>query len=368
MAVPFRVAILGCGKMGTAMAERLLEQGHGLVLWNRTPKRAFDAAENVLNTVQKGRVIVAQTPRHAVAALSGPPAEAEGATAAEYDEPRRLLIMTVANGEAAESVVNALELRRLDPRGVTIANLVSGSPDEGRRVADLIAAATAQTKTSPGQGVEYVDGAFCGAPAAARAGTGQLFVSATSPRAVDDVRPILSALGDVVFSGTQIGASRALDYAVVDLAFVNLMSFVSNAAMLEKEGVEWDVFVREASKRLAVVPDALHNAAERMRRGVPYDENPVATLATWRNFWASRRPYLKAAGLPDHVVADLAVSLLDRAGASTPRLRGSDVTRLQEVLRFGKDIDAAQEAAASQEEEEEGKPAEPQGSSSSTTM
>jgi 3-hydroxyisobutyrate dehydrogenase-like beta-hydroxyacid dehydrogenase len=35
-----RVAILGTGKMGTAMAKRLADQGHELKLWNRTRSRA----------------------------------------------------------------------------------------------------------------------------------------------------------------------------------------------------------------------------------------------------------------------------------------------------------------------------------------
>src|SRR5487761_737388 len=35
-----RVAILGTGKMGGAMARRLDSQGHELTLWNRTRERA----------------------------------------------------------------------------------------------------------------------------------------------------------------------------------------------------------------------------------------------------------------------------------------------------------------------------------------
>jgi len=35
-----RVAILGTGKMGGAMARRLNSAGHELTLWNRTRKRA----------------------------------------------------------------------------------------------------------------------------------------------------------------------------------------------------------------------------------------------------------------------------------------------------------------------------------------
>jgi len=32
-----KIALLGAGRMGSAMAERLLDQGHSLTIWNRTP-------------------------------------------------------------------------------------------------------------------------------------------------------------------------------------------------------------------------------------------------------------------------------------------------------------------------------------------
>jgi 3-hydroxyisobutyrate dehydrogenase-like beta-hydroxyacid dehydrogenase len=35
-----KIAFLGLGKMGTPMARRLLEAGHSLTVWNRTPERA----------------------------------------------------------------------------------------------------------------------------------------------------------------------------------------------------------------------------------------------------------------------------------------------------------------------------------------
>lgn len=39
------VAIAGCGRMGTAFARRLLETGHDVLVWNRTPDRTAQAAD-----------------------------------------------------------------------------------------------------------------------------------------------------------------------------------------------------------------------------------------------------------------------------------------------------------------------------------
>ena len=134
----------------------------------------------------------------------------------------------------------------------------------------------------PGLG-GYIDGAICGAPAKARGGIAQLFLSSEEERTVNAHHDTLSSFGTITFSrgvvrrapctpslhlsrawqvhdrrrqlrdhspGAMLlservlslappqGASRALDYAVVDLAFVNALSFLSNAPMLEREGVD----------------------------------------------------------------------------------------------------------------------------------
>ena len=51
----------------------------------------------------------------------------------------------------------------------------------------------------------------------------------------------------------QVGASRALDYAVVDLYFAALLAFLSSKAMLEAEGVDLGQYATEAGARLAQV-------------------------------------------------------------------------------------------------------------------
>jgi 3-hydroxyisobutyrate dehydrogenase len=40
-----KVAILGAGRMGTAMALRLLDTGHDVTVWNRDPERLAPLAE-----------------------------------------------------------------------------------------------------------------------------------------------------------------------------------------------------------------------------------------------------------------------------------------------------------------------------------
>ena len=294
-----RISILGVGKMGAASARRLAGLGYDVRVWNRSR----DKAEALAQTTPS--ITVAATARDAVEAAD-------------------LCIALLSTTDAVRQVVD-------DCRGLAfdavLANLASGSPDDGRAVAAAVADALPNAT--------YVDGAYCGPPSALEQGTGQLFVSCAGGEAAIDARAgaALRALGVTTFC-EGVGAARALDYAVVDMAFVTLMSYASNAAMLEREGVDASVAVAAISHRLAAAPAALEAAAARMadRSDGAYESNPTATLATWRNFFDSRRPYLDAIGA-SRVLPDFCIDVLDRAGASGAH-GGADATRVQEVLRY----------------------------------
>jgi len=272
-------------------------------VWNRSPAAA--------EALRSHGCVVAASPRAAL--------ESVGAGG--------LCLALLSTTDAMDAVVDSLKGAACD--GAILANLTSGSPDDGRRVARKAADAC--------PGALYVDGAYCGPPSSVEAGSGQVFASceggaaAVAPGALE----ALDALGDVAFCAG-VGAARALDYAVVDLAFVTLMSYAANAAMLEREGVDAKTFAKAAALRLAAAPASMEKAATRMDAGrdaATYAETPTATLGTWRNFWASRRPYLESLGAPT-VLLDFVVGLLDAAGASDAATAGADVTRIQEVLRY----------------------------------
>ena len=279
--------------MGAASARRLAGLGYDVRVWNRSA----DKAEALAQTMPS--ITVAETARDAV-------------------ETADLCIALLSTTDAVKAVVE-------DCRGLAfdavLANLASGSPDDGRAVAAAVADVLPNAI--------YVDGAYCGPPSSLEQGTGQLFVSYENGENALDARAgaALRALGATTFCAG-VGAARALDYAVVDMAFVTLMSYASNAAMLEEEGVSTEVAIEAISRRLAAAPAALEVAAARMADRSDYESDPTATLATWRNFFDSRRPYLERIGASS-VLPDFCISILDRAGAND-----MDVTRVQEVLRY----------------------------------
>ena len=297
--MPADVALLGCGKMGSAMVRRLCATGHRVIAWNRTA-----AAADMLAT-ESPNCTAAPTAVDAIAGVADGP-----------------IILMLATIPAVQELL-AQPAVRAALAGKTLVNIVSGNPDEGRAVAASVA----------GVAAVCIDGAYSGAPTKALAGAGQVFVSSDDGgAAVERCRPILESLGKVTFAG-KVGSARALDYAVVDLAMANYLSHCANLAMLEREGVDPAQFASEASFRLGpVAPDA-RSVSKRSGRA-----REASYLADRRDaqrgaFWGSRLPYFEAHGLPA-AFPKFVVGLLDEAGASGAH-KDADVTRLQEVVRYG---------------------------------
>lgn len=84
-------------------------------------------------------------------------------------------------------------------------------------------------------------------------GAGAVFASSDTAGLVEQYKTLLGHLGNVVDCG-KVGASRALDYGVVDLAFINFLSFASNLEMMEREGVDPKIFFEQVSSEPNIQP------------------------------------------------------------------------------------------------------------------
>lgn len=144
--MPARVAVLGCGKMGAAAARNLAGRGHAVHVWNRSP-----AAAEALRT---HGCVVAASPKDAL--------ESVGAGG--------LCLALLSTTDAMVAVVDSLKGAACD--GAILANLTSGSPDDGRRVARKAADAC--------PGALYVDGASFGPSGTLRSSRGD--ASIPTPR------------------------------------------------------------------------------------------------------------------------------------------------------------------------------------------
>lgn len=169
------IAVLGTGRMGAAIARRLLAAGHRITVWNRTPARAAALAE--------AGVTIAATPTMAVATAD-------------------LVITMLTDAAAVEATLfgagddAAAPVAALRP-GAILVQMSTIGPDQVRAVAARLPESVALLDAPVGGSVDTVD---------ARALT---IFTGGPPAVVDRAEPVLESLGTILRCGP-VGAGSAL--------------------------------------------------------------------------------------------------------------------------------------------------------------
>jgi 3-hydroxyisobutyrate dehydrogenase-like beta-hydroxyacid dehydrogenase len=152
-----RVAVLGTGRMGSAIARRLADTGVALVVWNRTRSRAEDV----------GAGIVAATPADAVAMVD-------------------IVITSLTGPDALRATLGGPTGALAGARGQSFVEMSTAGPDVLESLAPLVA------KT----GSTWVDAPVIGAPPAVLKGA-ELVIAGGERADVERVRPVLERLGEL---------------------------------------------------------------------------------------------------------------------------------------------------------------------------
>jgi 3-hydroxyisobutyrate dehydrogenase-like beta-hydroxyacid dehydrogenase len=250
-----RVAILGTGKMGGAMARRLGSMGHQLTLWNRTRQRAEAL----------GLGVVAATP-------------AEAADKAE------VVLSILTNADAVRAAYLGEGGAAKAPHGQVFVEMSTAGPDIARELAPLIEQA----------GAQFVEAPVLGSIGAVESGTLTIF-TAGREAAIEGARPVLKDLGEVRRAG-EIGSAASLKLVANSmLAGVRALAAelmpAGIAAGLDPEDVLWVLAriapVLNASRsgliehRYEPVHFALHDALKDLRLALElYRQNGSETPLT----------------------------------------------------------------------------------------
>jgi len=152
-----RVAILGTGKMGGAMARRLKSQGHDLTLWNRTRERA--------EALGVGRV---------------------AATPAEAAESADVVISMLTDADAVRAAYLGEGGAATAARGQVFVEMSTAGPEVAADIARQVERAGAQFIATP----------VLGSIPAVEAGT-LTVLAGGDDAAIDRALPVLEALGEV---------------------------------------------------------------------------------------------------------------------------------------------------------------------------
>ena len=198
MEVSVQVAVLGLGKMGEPIARRLLDAGHTLCVWNRTPGKTAALAD-------------------AGAQVVSSPGEA--GRAAE-------VWVTMVLDDAALAAVSE-ELFRAPREGAVLVDMSTVSPAASRRVAEAAAAA----------GVAYLRAPVSGNPSVVEAGNLGIMVSGDE-KVFARTEALLRDIGPNVFYVGTDEEARVLKLAL-NLMIAGNAQLISEALVLgEANGLD----------------------------------------------------------------------------------------------------------------------------------
>lgn len=168
-----KVAFLGLGIMGQAMATNLAKAGHEVTVWNRTPGKIVDGAA------------IAPTP---AAAAQG--AEAVWLCVSDTDAVEQVIFGT----DGAESSL---------AEGAIIADSSTISPSATIKFAERLAA----------KGVAWVDAPMTGSKIGARDGT-LVFIVGGAEDHIERLKPLFAAMGKKIFRMGETGKGQATKLAM----------------------------------------------------------------------------------------------------------------------------------------------------------
>jgi len=197
-----RVAFLGLGIMGHAMATNLVKAGHDVTVWNRTPGKQVEGARSAAN------------PR-------------EAANGAE------VVWMCVSDTDAVESVLFGGEGVESSLReGMIIADSSTISPAATAKFAERVQA----------KGVAYVDAPMTGSKVGAQNGT-LVFIVGGDQASIERLKPLFAALGKKIFRMGETGKGQATKLAMnLQIALI-FEGFAEALTLATKLGVDAEQMV-----------------------------------------------------------------------------------------------------------------------------
>lgn len=293
------IAFIGLGAMGQAMAQRLLDAGHQLQLYNRTASRA--------------NLLVARGARLA----ASPRAACDGAEA---------VISMVADDDASRAVWRGRD--GILAGASTAAGFAAGglaiecSTLSHDWVLELAGHAGAA-------GLRYVDAPVTGLPETAAAGALTLLVGAAAAD-LAAARGLLEALCVRLIHFGPVGAGTAYKLIINLVGAVQIASIAEGLAIAERAGLDLAVVVDAVRSSQAASPQVVRNAA-RMLAG-DHDRNVVFSGALRRKDVDYGVRFAQGCGIgsPFGAVAQrLYRELCERGHAALNESKVIDVSRAQ---------------------------------------
>jgi 3-hydroxyisobutyrate dehydrogenase-like beta-hydroxyacid dehydrogenase len=212
-----RVGFIGLGDMGQGIVPRLLDAGHRVTGWNRTPEKATPLRDLGMEW--------ADTPREVALA-------SEVVLSIVTDAPA---VESVALGE--DGVIAGL------PADGIYADMSTIDPEASRRISAAFADA----------GRVMLDAPLSGSPISLQQNRASVMVGG-DPDAYDRVKPVLEAIGPTVSYIGTTGMAMQMKVAINLCLIVEMVAFSEAVALAEKGGVDRAVAVDAMLKSVVASP------------------------------------------------------------------------------------------------------------------
>lgn len=272
------IAVVGTGRMGSALARALLAEGHRTTVWNRTRDKAEPLAA-------LGAVIA--------------PSVLDAVSAAE------IIIVNVSDYAATADILRDAAVASAI-RGKLIVELTSGTPHGAREVADWCAK----------HGASYLDGAIMATPDFIGTDAGTILISGQS-QAFQENDAVFRALGgNVQHVGQDPGRANALDSALLALMWGALFGALNAIAVCQAEEIELSELGSQWTATAPVVEGLVTDLIKRTNAGrFASDEETLSSIAIHHSSFRHLLELMDARGI-DRSVVDGYGSIFQRAIAA----------------------------------------------------
>jgi 3-hydroxyisobutyrate dehydrogenase-like beta-hydroxyacid dehydrogenase len=230
-----RVAFLGTGRMGAAMAGSLCRAGFEVAVWNRTPSKAEAVAREIGARVH--------------------------ATAADAVSSASVVLSSLADDEAVRDVYGSDGAAAGLGAGTVVLEMSTIAP---RTVRELLPAVEER-------GASLLDAPVSGSVALAEKGELTVMVGGDQ-QALDRARPVLEALSKRILHVGDLGAGATMKLAVNALVHAINVAVSEALVLAERSGVERSVAYEVFASGAGAAPFVLYKRAAFERP----DETPVA--------------------------------------------------------------------------------------------
>ena len=279
------ISTVGLGRMGSALARRLLQTGRSVTVWNRSPARAQPLAQEGAAAAHSLSAAVGASPVILVCLDS-------------YQTTRTLF--------EAPDVIDLLSRK-------TIVQLSTGTPREARNAEAWFTS----------HGALYLDGAIFAGPE--EIGTPTTTILYAGRREIfEGCRVLLDSLGGGArFVGEKVDSAAAIDMAWLSELYGAFAGVVHGAVICEAEGVDLETY-----SSVFAESDIARWMIDVIGKG-DYS-NPGATLSVWNSALRRIRDQARDAHINSDI-PDFVASILDRAEAAG--LGQEHVAAMVKVLR-----------------------------------